>query len=119
MNVRTISQYHINVVDAKRAWRFYHEVFDMPDTVLDDGTETVTVGGKLVTFNTVSEHEPHTDVAHPDFTLQAHDRIDDLMSHLQNYWVPIIAGPIADGDLQAVYVNDFEGNLIKILERAK
>ncbi|MCF6164653.1 Lactoylglutathione lyase related lyase [Furfurilactobacillus rossiae] len=119
MNVRTISQYQINVSDPQRAWRFYHEVFDMPDDVLPDGTETVTVAGKPLTFITVPKHEAHKDVAQPDFILHAHDRIKDVVSHLQNYWVPIIAGPTPNRDLQAIYINDFEGNLIEILERAK
>lgn len=119
MNVRTISSYQVNVVDEKRAWRFYHEVFDMSETVLADGSETVTVAGKPVTFVTVPEHEANADLNNPDLVLHAHDNMDALISHLQNYWVSIIAGPTAVDDLQAVYINDFEGNLIEILERAK
>ncbi|GKT04530.1 VOC family protein [Furfurilactobacillus sp. WILCCON 0119] len=119
MNVRTISQLTINVSDPKRAWRFYHEVFDLPETILPDGTDSVLVNGQPLTFITVPEHPANNDQSAPDIVIHAHDNIDALISHLQNYWVPIIAGPLTDGDLQAVYINDFEGNLIEILERPK
>ncbi|GAB6093312.1 VOC family protein [Furfurilactobacillus curtus] len=119
MNVRTINTYEISVTDPQRAWRFYHEVFDLPDAVLTNGLETVSVAGKNVIFRQVPAHDTHVDLDHPDLILRARDRINDLINHLQNYYVPIVAGPTPEDDLQAIFVNDYEGNLIKILERAK
>jgi len=127
MNIRDIDHVTLTVSDIERSIRWYHEVFDLPIIEFDDGRQAVQVGKQKLNFQVATA--PHLPVAkHPtvgaaDFAFIATDPLANILSHLTNYAVEIIDGPVpktgAQGPMTSVYVRDPDENLIEIAKYDK
>lgn len=127
MNIRNIDHLTLTVSDIERSIRWYHEVFDLPIIEFDDGRQGVKVGKQKLNFQ--QSDTPHLPVAnHPtigaaDFAIIATDPLANILSHLTNYAVEIVDGPVtkqgALGPMTSVYVRDPDENLIEIVKYEK
>lgn len=122
MNIRNIDHITLTVSDIERSVRWYHEVFDLPIIEFDDGRRGVKLGKQKINFQ--QSDQPHLPVAkHPtvggaDFAIIATDPLANILSHLTNYAVEIVDGPLpkqgAMGPMTSIYVRDPDENLIEI-----
>lgn len=123
MKMRRIDHVVLTVSDLKQALRFYHEVFDMPvlNDQSDDKQVTLRCGHQLIRLQLADR--PALVAAHPtigaaDLCLVAGDQLEDIIHHLNSYYVDIIAGPVekigAEGAMTSVYLHDPDNNLIEI-----
>ncbi|MFC6274377.1 VOC family protein [Levilactobacillus tangyuanensis] len=122
MNIRNIDHLTLTVADIERSIRWYHEVFDLPIIEFGDGRRGVKLGKQKINFQ--QSDTPHLPVAkHPtlgsaDFAIIATDPLANILSHLTNYAVEIVDGPLpkegALGPMTSVYVRDPDENLIEI-----
>lgn len=122
MNIRNIDHITLTVSDEERSVRWYHEVFDLPIVEFDNGRRGVKLGKQKINFQ--QSDAPHLPVAkHPlagsaDFAIIATDPLANILSHLTNYAVEIVDGPLpkqgALGPMTSVYVRDPDENLIEI-----
>jgi len=122
MNIRNIDHITLTVSDEERSVRWYHEVFDLPIIEFGDGRRGVKLGKQKINFQQADA--PHLPVAkHPlagsaDFAIIATDPLANILSHLTNYAVEIVDGPLpkegALGPMTSVYVRDPDENLIEI-----
>lgn len=123
MKMRRIDHVVLTVSNLKQALRFYHEVFDMPvlNDQSDDKQVTLRCGHQLIRLQLADR--PALVAAHPtigsaDLCLVAGDQLEDIIHHLNSYYVDIIAGPVekvgAEGAMTSVYLHDPDNNLIEI-----
>ena len=124
MKIKRIDHIVLTVSDLARAVRFYHEVFDMP--ILEESAELATLrcGHQLLKLQTTKRTDalisktPTSGSA--DLCLVTGDKLADDINHLKSYFIEIIAGPVtkigANGQMTSIYLNDPDGNLIKISE---
>lgn len=122
MNIREIDHITLTVSDIERSVRWYHEVFDLPIIELDDGRRGVKLGKQRINFQVAGDSQTpvakHPTLGSADFAIIATDPLANILSHLTNYAVEIVDGPIpktgAQGPMTAVYVRDPDENLIEI-----
>lgn len=122
MNIRDIDHITLTVKDIERSVRWYHEVFDLPIIEFDDGRRGVKVGKQKINFQVADiPHLPaakHPTIGGADFAFIATDPLANILSHLTNYAVEIVDGPLpktgAQGPMTSVYVRDPDENLIEI-----
>lgn len=122
MNIRNIDHLTLTVSDIDRSVRWYHEVLDLPIIEFEDGRQGVQVGKQKINFQCVEK--PSLPIAkHPtfgsaDFAIIATDPLANILSHLTNYAVEIVDGPVqqsgALGPMTSVYVRDPDENLVEI-----
>jgi catechol 2,3-dioxygenase-like lactoylglutathione lyase family enzyme len=122
MKIRDIDHITLTVSDIARSLRFYHEVFDMPIIETADGRQTVLCGKQAIKFQ-VTEN-PHLPIAQnptigaADFCIIVKDPLEDVINHLESYYVNIVEGPVersgAHGKMTSVYIYDPDKNLIEI-----
>ncbi|QMU08118.1 VOC family protein [Levilactobacillus suantsaii] len=122
MNIRDIDHITLTVSDLERSIRWYHEVLDLPVIEFDDGRRGVKVGKQKINFQ-VTDHPKLPVAKHPtvgaaDFAIIATDSLANILSHLTNYAVEIVDGPLpksgALGPMTSIYVRDPDENLIEI-----
>lgn len=125
MKMRRIDHVVLTVTDLEKSMRFYHEVFDMP--VIDDQSDdkyliTLRCGHQLIRLQK-AERPTELKATQPtigsaDFCLIAGDSIEDIIHHLNSYYIDIIEGPVkkngAEGEMTSLYVHDPDNNLIEI-----
>lgn len=100
MYVKKISDHKIPVQNIKRAWRFYHEVFDMPNN--KKLHLTVSVNKKDINFY------KSTYPTNKKFSIWVRDDKDDVINHFKSYYVNIINTK----EKNKVIIKDDEGNTI-------
>ncbi|MBB1069629.1 VOC family protein [Limosilactobacillus sp. RRLNB_1_1] len=124
MKMRRIDHIVLTVTNLEQSMRFYHEVFDMPVIKEQSNDDLITMrcGHQLIRLQK-SERPTTLKAANPttgstDLCLVAGDSIDDIVHHLNSYYIDIIAGPIkkhgAEGEMTSLYVYDPDNNLIEI-----
>ena len=112
MKMRRIDHVVLTVTDLEQSMRFYHEVFDMPVIKEQSNDDLITMrcGHQLIRLQKIDRSA--------DLCLVAGDSIDDIVHHLNSYYIDIIAGPIvkqgAEGEMTSLYVYDPDNNLIEI-----
>ncbi len=124
MKMRRIDHVVLTVTDLEESMRFYHEVFDMPilENQNDEDLITLRCGHQLIRLQK-AERPTALKAAHPtigaaDLCLVAGDSIDDIIHHLNSYYIDLVAGPVerqgAEGKMTSLYVYDPDNNLIEI-----
>lgn len=125
MKMRRIDHVVLTVTNLEQSMRFYHEVFDMPiihEQSDDENLITLRCGHQLIRLQK-AERPTDLKAAYPtigsaDLCLVAGDSLDDIVHHLNSYYIDIIAGPVekygAEGKMTSLYVNDPDNNLIEI-----
>ncbi|WP_076461466.1 VOC family protein [Limosilactobacillus caccae] len=124
MKMRRIDHVVLTVSNLEEAMRFYHEVFDMP--VIDDQSNdhliTLRCGHQLIRLQ---KADRPTDlkaatptVGSADLCLIAGDKLEDIIHHLNSYYIDIIEGPVekhgSEGTMTSLYVHDPDNNLVEI-----
>ena len=124
MKMRRIDHAVLTVTDLEQSMLFYHEVFDMPVIKEQSNDDLITMrcGHQLIRLQkidrptTLKATDPT--IGSADLCLVAGDSIDDIVHHLNSYYIDIIAGPIvkqgAEGEMTSLYVYDPDNNLIVI-----
>ena len=124
MKMRRIDHVVLTVTDLEQSMRFYQEVFDMPVIKEQSNDDLITMrcGHQLIRLQkidrpiTLKAADPT--IGSADLCLVAGDSIDDIVHHLNSYYIDIIAGPIvkqgAEGEMTSLYVYDPDNNLIEI-----
>jgi len=101
LNIKTIP-----ATDINRAYRFWRDVFDLPQSGHESGRHLM-LDGNDITFVT----------GKPTDTLEllVRDRQEDLLKHLHNNFIPIIGNPEERfGNKIAFKIKDSEGNVITL-----
>ena len=124
MKMRRIDHIVLTVTDLEQSMLFYHEVFDMPVIKEQSNDDLITMrcGHQLIRLQkidrptTLKAADPT--IGSADLCLVAGDSIDDIVHHLNSYYIDIIAGPIvkqgAESEMTSLYVYDPDNNLIEI-----
>ncbi|GAP03203.1 lactoylglutathione lyase-like protein [Fructobacillus pseudoficulneus] len=105
MKARKLNHKEIPATDPNRAFRFWRDVFDLPQT----GQQTDRI--------LVVDHEDLTFVTgepRADFELLVRDHLPELRQHLANNFVAIEQEEVRFGNKVAVTVHDSEGNTVVI-----
>ncbi|TPR18296.1 VOC family protein [Apilactobacillus timberlakei] len=124
MKVKDIDHITIFVDDLEKCMRFYHEVFDLPILKFDDKQLEFQLGKQKLIFLPIISDEKNNPknptAGSGKFCIITKDSLSDITSHLANYGVDIIDGPKkvrgANGEMNSIYVNDPENNIIEICE---
>ena len=91
MNIRKIDYLTIPVTDYETSRRFYHEVLDLPIVDLPNGDGSAKLNEQYLDLKLVKQ------VTQPiSFGLISNNSVIDVNSHLINYDVEIVAGPIEE-----------------------
>ena len=124
MKMRRIDHVVLTVTDLEQSMRFYHEVFDMPVIKEQSNDDLITMrcGHQLIRLQKIDRpttlKAANPTIGSADSCLVAGDSIDDIVHHLNSYYIDIIAGPIvkqgAEGEMTSLYVYDPDNNLIEI-----
>lgn len=124
MKMRRIDHVVLTVTDLEQSMRFYHEVFDMPVIKEQSNDDLITMrcGHQLIRLQKIDRpttlKAANPTIGSADLCLVAGDSIDDIVHHLNSYYIDIIAGPIvkqgAEGEMTSLYVYDPDNNLIEI-----
>lgn len=124
MKMRRIDHVVLTVTDLEQSMRFYHEVFDMPVIKEQSNDDLITMrcGHQLIRLQKIDRpttlKAANPTICSADLCLVAGDSIDDIVHHLNSYYIDIIAGPIvkqgAEGEMTSLYVYDPDNNLIEI-----
>lgn len=124
MKMRRIDHVVLTVTDLEQSMRFYHEVFDMPVIKEQSNDDLITMrcGHQLIRLQKIDRpttlKAANLTIGSADLCLVAGDSIDDIVHHLNSYYIDIIAGPIvkqgAEGEMTSLYVYDPDNNLIEI-----
>lgn len=124
MKMRRIDHVILTVTDLEQSMRFYHEVFDMPVIKEQSNDDLITMrcGHQLIRLQKIDRpttlKAANPTIGSADLCLVAGDSIDDIVHHLNSYYIDIIAGPIvkqgAEGEMTSLYVYDPDNNLIEI-----
>lgn len=124
MKMRRIDHVVLTVTDLEQSMRFYHEVFDMPVIKEQSNDDLITMrcGHQLIRLQKIDRpttlKAANPTIGSADLCLVAGDSIDDIVYHLNSYYIDIIAGPIvkqgAEGEMTSLYVYDPDNNLIEI-----
>ncbi|MGX7052172.1 lactoylglutathione lyase [Leuconostoc palmae] len=101
LNIKTIP-----AVDVNRAYRFWRDVFDLPQSgqldrrhLILDGEDITFVPGKQI----------------QSLELLVRDHQNDLQKHLRNNFIPILGDPEERfGNKIAFKIKDSEGNIVTI-----
>lgn len=124
MKMRRIDHVVLTVSNLEEAMRFYHEVFDMP--VLDDQSNdhliTLRCGHQLIRLQKADRPTElkavKPTVGSADLCLIAGDKLEDIIHHLNSYYVDIIEGPVekhgSEGAMTSLYVRDPDNNLVEV-----
>lgn len=107
MKPKKISTHTISVVKPARAFRFFHEVFDIPAREEENETKYLVLEQEKLNF--VVSDTPIT----LDLTLK--DHFETVKNHLQSYYVNILSVEEASKGKVIITVNDFENNKIRII----
>ena len=124
MKMRRIDHVVLTVTDLEQSMRFYHGVFDMPVIKEQSNDDLITMrcGHQLIRLQKIDRpttlKAANPTIGSADLCLVAGDSIDDIVHHLNSYYIDIIAGPIvkqgAEGEMTSLYVYDPDNNLIEI-----
>lgn len=124
MKMRRIDHVVLTVTDLEQSMRFYHEVFDTPVIKEQSNDDLITMrcGHQLIRLQKIDRpttlKAANPTIGSADLCLVAGDSIDDIVHHLNSYYIDIIAGPIvkqgAEGEMTSLYVYDPDNNLIEI-----
>ena len=95
MKMRRIDHVVLTVTDLEQSMRFYHEVFDMPVIKEQSNDDLITMrcGHQLIRLQkidrptTLKAANPTIGSAH--LCLVAGDSIDDIVHHLNSYYIDI------------------------------
>ncbi|MBS9336687.1 VOC family protein [Fructobacillus papyrifericola] len=105
MKVRKLNHKTIPATDKNRAYRFWRDVFDLPQVGQQDERRLAV------------DHEELTFVEGPvekDFELLVRDHESSLQQHLKNNFVPVLEREERFSNKVALTVEDSEGNRIVI-----
>ncbi|WP_268912522.1 VOC family protein [Lentilactobacillus sp. SPB1-3] len=113
MNVREVEYITIPVTNLDASLRFYHEVFDLPIIDLADGSKGAQLNKHFIKFKSVDH------VEYPvEFGFVDKDTMDNIHSHLINYFVDIVDGPRETNELRrkatSITILDPDKNQIEI-----
>ena len=124
MKMRRIDHVVLTVTDLEQSMRFYHEVFDTPVIKEQSNDDLITMrcGHQLIRLQKIDRpttlKAANPTIGSADLCLVAGDSIDDIVHHLNSYYIDIIVGPIvkqgAEGEMTSLYVYDPDNNLIEI-----
>lgn len=106
MKPKKISTHNIPVKNKARAFRFFHEVFDIPAREEADTTKYLILTQESLVFT--AESTPIT------LDLHVKDHLETVKNHLASYYVPVISITDAPNNKVIITVNDFENNTINI-----
>ncbi|MCT4396723.1 VOC family protein [Periweissella beninensis] len=106
MKPKKISSHIIPVKNQARAFRFYHEVFDI---------QIVSTPSLLKQL--VLEQAPLEFIDAKPTTLKIHvkDHADSVQNHLTSYFVPLLETPITSKNKVSFKVHDSEENILEIV----
>lgn len=106
MKPKKISTHDIPVKNKARAFRFFHEVFDIPAREETDMSKHLILAQEPLVFI------PEAD----SITLDLHvkDHFETVKNHLASYYVPVINITDAPNNKVIITINDFENNVIRI-----
>ncbi|GAO99429.1 VOC family protein [Fructobacillus ficulneus] len=105
MKARKLNHKIIPATDPNRAFRFWRDVFDLPQSG-DQSDRVLVVDHQDLTFTTGPTRS--------DFELLVRDHISDLKKHLANNFVPVEKEEERFGNKVALTVHDSEGNTVVI-----
>ncbi|KID42006.1 VOC family protein [Fructilactobacillus fructivorans] len=123
MKIKDIDHITLSVKDIEKSMRFYHEVLDLPVVIETESRIEFQLGHQRLVC--VTANDDNVKPAHPtpgstSFSVVVRDPLSSIQSHLANYFVPIIAGPLEsqghNGKMNSLFINDPDKNLIEIRE---
>lgn len=106
MKPKKISTHDIPAKNKARAFRFYHEVFDIQSSTAPDGTKQLILEQAPLKFTTDNPI---------NLKIHVKDHADSVKNHLASYFVPLIEEPITSNNKVSFKVHDFEGNTLEIV----
>ncbi|MBS1008702.1 VOC family protein [Leuconostoc suionicum] len=99
LNIKTIP-----ATDVNRAYRFWRDVFDLPQSGHQSGRHLVIDGEDIIFVSGKPTNK---------LEMLVRDHQSELVKHLRNNFVPIVGEPEKRfGNKLAFSINDSEGNLI-------
>ncbi|MBS9337123.1 lactoylglutathione lyase [Fructobacillus parabroussonetiae] len=105
MKVRKLNHKTIPASDKNRAYRFWRDVFDLPQVGLQSERRLAVDHQELFFIDGPAEN---------DFELLVRDHESTLQQHFRNNFVPILNREERFGHKVALTVQDSEGNLVVI-----
>lgn len=106
MKPKKISTHQIPVSNPARAFRFFHEVFDVPAFEETNEHKYLVLEQERLEFVT---GEP------TELELTVKDHFETLQNHLASYYVTILGTAEAPKNKMAITIQDFENNKIRII----
>ena len=112
----------LTVADIDATVRFYTDVLGMEAEVFEGGRRGLRFGSSKINLHEAgNEFEPRAARPTPgsaDFCLIVDDPLDEVITQLNSYGVPIIRGPVerigAQGLIRSVYLRDPDHNLVEL-----
>ncbi|MBJ7555663.1 VOC family protein [Marinomonas spartinae] len=117
--IRHIDHIVLTVVDIEKSVAFYEKVLKMKPVTFANGRRAVHFGQQKINFQCVGDElRNHALEGSGDLCLITDWSLDEVIAHLNACQVPILEGPVsktgAQGEIQSVYFNDLDNNLIEV-----
>ena len=122
MELESIDHLVLTVADLDATIAFYTEVLGMHEITFAGGRKGLAFGDNKINLHVHGhDFEPHARAPTPgsaDFCLLTETPLRDVMRHLAERGVDLVAGPVdkvgAVRPLRSVYIRDPDGNLVEL-----
>lgn len=122
IHIESLDHLVLTVRDLQATCAFYERVLGMQTVTFANGRSALQFGQQKINLHLAGkEFEPKATVPMPgsaDFCLITTQPIDQVIAHLKDCGVAIVAGPVAKvgamGPIESVYMRDPDGNLVEV-----
>jgi len=109
----------LTVRDIDKSVEFFASILGMTPVTYANGRKAVTFGNQKINFNLLGQEvRNHALEGSGDVCLVTSVSLQQMQDHLAALQIDIIEGPItkngAQGDIESIYINDLDYNLIEI-----
>jgi catechol 2,3-dioxygenase-like lactoylglutathione lyase family enzyme len=112
----------LTVADIESAINFYRDFLDLEVISFEGGRVALRLGdAKINLHQSDAPREPHAKHPTPgsaDLCLRTTIPIDTLIKRAKSLGIEVVLGPVertgARGELDSIYVHDFDGNLVEL-----
>lgn len=109
----------LTVKDVDKSVDFFSKTLGMTPITYAKNRKAVAFGNQKINFNVVGQEvRNHAMEGSGDLCLIASVSLEKMQAHLANLHIIILEGPItkigAQGEMQSIYINDLDNNLIEI-----